>query len=75
MAKIKQGRNIAFIIFVVCVILHSLVPTKEEAAMIYVVPKLTNSEQLQKEAGEIYIIAKDYMADVLEVKPVESTKN
>lgn len=38
-----------------------LTPTSEQAAAIYVIPRIANSQEIKKEAGEIYDLAKDWL--------------
>ena len=52
--------------FIVCTVTflstctaRCVLPTKQDAAMIYVIPKLANSKVIQEEAGEVYKMAKD----------------
>ena len=42
-----------------------LTPTTKQAAMIYVIPKITNNEHIQNEASEIYTMAKDALKEYL----------
>ena len=50
---------VALVLGVACV----LTPTTKEAAAIYVVPQMVNSEQLQEEVGELYGLAKRWLED------------
>lgn len=53
-------------------------PTTKELAAIIVVPKIANStvvtEQLPKELGELYTLAKQYMIECLKEKAKETRK-
>ena len=46
-------------------LLCGLLPSKKDMAMIYVVPKLANSQVLQQEAGDIYKMAKTALQEYL----------
>lgn len=46
-------------------LLNIAIPSQKELAIIYVVPKLTNSVTLQQEAGDIYKMAKSALQEYL----------
>lgn len=54
-------------------ILGVIIPTSKDAAIIYVIPKIANNENLQKEAGELYLYAKKAMKEMLPIE--EPTKS
>ncbi len=53
-------------------IARALVPTQKDMAMIYVIPKIANSETIQNEASEIYTMAKDAIKEYLPAEAPET---
>ena len=48
-----------------------LTPSSKDMAMIYVIPKIMNNENIQNEASEIYTMAKDALKEYLPAKGEE----
>lgn len=64
----RQVRKLLLFCLVWCV-LSAITPTKKDAALIYIVPKLANSEVLKQEASDIYFMAKRALSnDILIIK-------
>lgn len=57
--KIKALLPIALLIIVISSSVCLFLPNKKDAAMIWIIPKLANSETLQREAADIYDTAKE----------------
>ena len=56
-------------VFVLCCILMSIfMPSSKTLAAMYVIPKIANNEQLQKDGGEIYRLAVEFAKDKLAKK-------
>lgn len=73
--QITNGKRSTFIFLILLVVLaisRSLLPSTKEMAMIYVTPKLINSEfmrtDLPREFGELYSLAKQYFQAQVEKK-------
>jgi hypothetical protein len=54
-----------FIFFIFLILGAVLIPSKKDMAIIYIIPKIANNEVIQKEANEIYQIAKEALIEVL----------
>lgn len=78
MKKSKKTRNISMFFVVVFMILHAAMPTTKEMAFIYVIPKIVNSEMVQKEipkeVKELYSIAKDFLKQQTEIEHHKNTR-
>lgn len=61
MATARRVRTWAIVAVVLGVLGITFLPTTKQAAVIYVLPKVANNEQLQTEAGELYGLAKEYL--------------
>lgn len=48
---------------IIMILLFVAIPTKKDAAVIYIIPKIVNNETIQQEAGELYKIAKDALKE------------
>lgn len=63
---------------IICSFIKSFLPTTKEMAVIYVVPKIANSEfvneTLPNELKDIYIMAKDWMRETLKTNMEEPKK-
>lgn len=63
---------------VVFIVLHAATPTTKEMAFIYVIPKIVNSEMVQKEipkeVKELYPIAKDFLKQQTEIEHHKNTR-
>jgi len=82
---VKRAFKITLISFIIvfslkcfCTGASVLLPTRNEAAVIYIVPKVLNSELVQKdipeEAREMYKLSKDWLRGMVEKKKDESIK-
>lgn len=78
MKKSKKLRNISLFFAVLFMILQAATPTTKEMAFIYVVPKIVNSDAVQKEipkeVKELYIMAKDFLKQQMEIKNDRNTR-
>ena len=78
MKKSKKLRNISLFFAVLFMILQAATPTTKEMAFIYVVPKIVNSDAVQKEipkeVRELYIMAKDFLKQQMEIKNDRNTR-
>ena len=84
--KVNLKRLKRFIVFpILLIVLHHMLPTTKEMAVIYVIPKITNSnfvnETLPAEMKDIYSMAKEWMketivdkAKIVPTTPVEKTE-
>lgn len=61
-------------IAVVCFIIATLLPNTKQAAAIIVVPAIANNEQVQAEAGELYDLAKQALANAVAPSTKEKTE-
>lgn len=58
----------AAVILVVSGLLAAFTPSSSTAAAMIVIPKIANSETIQKEAGDLYDIAKDALRNLAKPK-------
>lgn len=76
--KFKRARNISLLFSAVFMVLYAAMPTTKEMAFIYVVPKIVNSEMVQKEipkeVKELYFVAKDFLKQQTEIKHYKNTR-
>lgn len=76
--KFKRARNISLLFSVVFMVLCVATPTTKEMAFIYVVPKIVNSEIVQKEipeeVRELYLIAKDFLKQQTKIEHDENIR-
>lgn len=76
--NIRKARNYVAILFLVCCLGNAMTPTTKEMAFIVVVPKIVNSDFVQKDIPEevraIYTYAKDYLKSKLVLEPQEPQK-
>lgn len=70
--NIRKARSYVLIIFLAMCIGNALIPTTKEMAFIVVVPKIVNSDFVQKDIPEevkaIYTYAKDYLKSKLVIE-------
>jgi hypothetical protein len=59
--------NVSF--FVLFCVISVVTPTTQQAAVILVVPAIANNENIQREAGDIYKLAKEYLEKQVKEKP------
>ncbi len=50
---------------VTMLLLSALIPCKKDIAMIYIVPKIANSDIIQKDVPEMYDLAKDRIKELI----------
>lgn len=66
-ALVVPKKSTALLIFgILCGVTSSLVPSTKTAAAMLVVPAIVNNERLQKEASELYQIAKKALKEAVE---------
>jgi hypothetical protein len=64
--QFKYGRRIATVA-VLAVLVNAFLPDSKTAAAVVLIPAIANNETVQKEAGELYQLAKDGLREL--VKP------
>lgn len=77
--KIKKDILYPTVLFVLLSIISALVPSTQQAVILYVVPKITTEESIQKVEGElkdIYALLKQYFeVEFNSQKQIEKTNN
>jgi phage-related holin len=53
----KKYAKICLTLFFICALIATLIPDTKTACMMYVIPKITQSEQFKKDVPEIYNLA------------------
>ena len=61
----KKAIKLAVSIFFVSSVLLSLTPSTKTAAAMIVIPAIVNNENLQNEASELYLLAKDALKSAI----------
>lgn len=54
----KRGLKITVPLALLCVLVQALVPNSKQAAAIFLIPAIANNENVQREASELYDLAK-----------------
>lgn len=66
-------RNLCCAVF--CIFIPVFIPTSKEMAAIYILPKIVNNTQIQKEASDLYQLSKSYLESQISNKAKDNKES